>query len=685
MSKLVVVESPGKVKTIQKYLGDEYVVKASVGHCFQINPVNNAIDIDNGYEPTYIVIPKKKSVVSEIKDLAKKSELCYIASDPDREGEAIGWHIAKRVIKGICPVKRISFREITKSAVLTAIKNPRQLDESLFNAQQARSVLDFLVGFKVSPVLWRKVCSGTSAGRVQSIGLKLIAERQAEIDVFKPEEYWDITGKFSTQSKKEITATYKSDTKLTTEGQVNSILDSINKSKKWIVKSVAKAKKKRAPTPLFNTASLQQFGSSTFGWDGNKTMSLAQHLYEGASIAGHEQTGLITYHRTDSLNISSEAMTDVRTFIKDQIGTKYLSDSPRVFKSKNVSAQEAHEGIRPSHLEFSLEDVRRSLDDDEYKLYEAIYYKFISCQMSDAEFDATKIEIISENNHLFIANGQILSFDGFLKFWPYGTTKEELLPLVNENDELTLNNVKGEQHFTKPPAAFNTASLVKTLEEQGVGRPSTYATIVSTLLKRTYVEKDGKAFVPTELGKRVAKYLSEAFPELMNINFTARIEEQLDEIATNGQSWVETVHSFFIELKKRLKAAGEDNKAKGETTDIICPQCKTNKLVKRFSRFGSFYGCEGYKLKGDEQCKATFKIDNDGQPLKVEKKEVRYLEGVTCDKCGSKIVIRTGNKSGKEFGGCAGFPKCRRMFSMDGEPIEFKKKSFKKKKKKNDE
>jgi len=680
MSKLFIVESPNKIKTIQKFVGSDFILKATVGHCFQIDPSDEAIDLEDNYKPTYIAIPKKKKVISDIKDAAEDADICYIATDPDREGEAIGWHVAKNVIKNSCPIKRISFQEITKTAVQHALKNPRDLDTNLFNAQQARAVLDRLVGYKVSPVLWRKVCKGTSAGRVQSIGLRLIVERQEEIDKFVPEEYWDITGTFITKKSEEFQGTYKPSEKLTNEDQVKPILASIGKVKGWILEDATKARKKRSPQPVFNTSSLQQFCSSTFGWDGKKTMRVAQSLYEGASIGGNERTGLITYHRTDSLNISQEALDNVREFIDNKIGSKYLSPSPRKFKSKQ-SAQEAHEGIRPSHLEFSLQEIRRAVEDDEYKLYEAIYYRFVSCQMADAEFDVTKLTICSnDNKHTFVSNGQVMVFDGFLKYWPYGSAKDEALPNLKISDQLTLKDPKANQHFTKPPAAYNTASLVKTMEENGIGRPSTYATIVSTLLDRGYVEKNGKAFVPTDLGKKVSQYLIANFPEIMNMNYTARIEDELDKIASHGKVWHKVVDSFFKELRKRLEASRDSASMKEKTeSEFTCPVCNKNKLIKLFGKFGPFYGCSGYLLKGKEKCKAIFKIGPNDEPVEKPQKEVKYIENVKCDKCGSPIVIRKGHKSGKEFGGCSKWPKCRGIFSLDGTPIiinsKFKKRS----------
>ncbi|MCK9597313.1 DNA topoisomerase, partial [Candidatus Pacearchaeota archaeon] len=416
--------------------------------------------------------------------------------------------------------------------------------------------------------------------------------------------------------------------------------------------------------PVFNTSSLQQFCSSTFNWDGKHTMSLAQKLYEG----GH-----ITYHRTDSLNISDEAIVNVRKLIIADFGKNYCPTKPRTFKTKNKVAQEAHEGIRPTHLEKTLDEVKASVSDAEFKLYEAIYARFLACQMSDAELNSSKVIIKSKlSKHVFTANGQIIKFDGYLKIWGrFSNTKDEELPQVSEKDKLSLKEVKAEQHFTKPPAAYNTASLVKVLEEEGIGRPSTYAGIIDTLIKRTYVEKDGKSFKPTELGCSVCDFLVANFPELMDTKYTARIEEQLDDIANGNRVWHEAVDSFFKEIRKRIIAAqGSESLKRSETTDITCPTCKKHKLVKRSGKYGDFYGCAGFVVKGKNHCRAMFKIGSNGEPIANEKKEVRYLEGVVCDKCGSKIAIRTSTKTGKEFGGCASWPKCKNLYSLDGTKIE---------------
>lgn len=662
--KLFIVESPGKIKTIQAFLPRDFLVKASVGHCYQIERSNYSIDIAHNYKPKYVPIQGKQKVINEIKTLSQQAEEIYIATDADREGESIGAHLAKRAIKNPKKIRRIIFHEITRTAILQALNNPTVLNEDLFNAQQARSVLDMLVGFRISPVLWNKVKSGTSAGRVQSIGLKLIVERQREIDKFIPKEYWTIPGIFETIKKETLKALYHNEEDIPNETIATQISDALRTLSDWYVASVVKTKKHKAPYPIFNTSSLQQFCSSVFGWDGKYTMSLAQKLYEG---------GYITYHRTDSLNVSDEAISNVRRLLARRFGRQYCPQNPRTFKTKNKVAQEAHEGIRPTHLEIILSEIAARVSDKEFKLYEAIYSRFLACQMSDAQLDSSKIIIKSKSTtHEFIANGQIISFDGFLKVWgKYSNTKDEELPVVQENDKLILKEIKTEQHFTKPPAAYNTASLVKVLEEEGIGRPSTYAGIIDTLIKRTYVEKEGKSFKPTELGYSVCDFLIANFPELMDTKYTARIEDQLDDIANGDRIWHEAVDVFFKEIHKRIVAAqGAESLKTSEITDITCPACKKHKLVKRSGRYGDFYGCAGFTVKGKNHCEAMFKIGTNGEPVAKEKKEVRYLEGVVCDKCGSKIAIRTSTKTGKEFGGCSAFPKCKRLFSMDGQPIE---------------
>ena len=673
MSKLVIVESPGKIKTLQSFLGSQYRVMASIGHCYRIVKKDSAIDIDNNYEPTYELIPEKSKVVSELKTTAKKADIIYIASDPDREGEAIGYHIWHRALAGIkCPIKRITFNSITKSAVLAALQNPRDLDLDLYHAQQARSVLDFLTGFKISPILWAKLSGGRglSAGRVQSIGLKLIVERQKEIDAFIKEEYWDISGKFQTDKHKSFSANYNSKEKLTNEEQTKKIASDIEKESKWLIESITKDNKSRSPAPLFHTASLQQFAAG-WGWEGKKTMGVAQKLYENS---------LISYHRTDSFNIDPESLKNVRDLIQSKYGSTYLSNTPRTFKSKNKAEQAGHSGILPPHLDKTPAMVRSSIDLDEAKLYEAIYNRFVACQMSDATFDTSKVTIKSgSNKHIFTANGQTMTFDGYLKVWTYSSAKEEVLPVLKEKEVVFLESIDPQQHFTKPESKYNVSSLIKILESEGIGRPSTYSSIIEVLKARGYIDVVDKAFVPTEIGKKVCAFLMSSFPELMNIEYTAKIEDKLDDCAEGKAVWYEVVDGFYKELHKRLiEAKSAPSMRTNEATDILCPTCGKYNLVKKSGKFGEFYGCAGYADK--KKCKATFKIGPDQKPLVLPKVEKVYLEGVKCDKCGSKMVVRTSKKTGKQFGGCSSFPRCKGMCDMDGKPFEFKKRNFKKKK-----
>jgi DNA topoisomerase-1 len=672
MPDLVIVESPAKIKKIQKFLGPGYIVKASMGHCFEIDPKDkNAIDTANNFEPKYIVSAKKKKTVTEIKDAAKKCSTCYIASDPDREGEAIGWHLAEFVIKQNCVIKRATFHEITKSAVLAAFSNTTNLNEDMYHAQQARAVLDRLVGYGVSPVLWRKVCKGTSAGRVQSIGLKFISDRQAEIDKFVPEEYWEIEGLFYTKSKEELKCAYIHKGKISNEKDAKDTVASINKVSSWGVDSIEQSEKKRSPAPPFSTSTMQQFAASYLGWPGKKTMSVAQKLYENGSL---------TYHRTDSLNISKEAMELVRDHVKNNIGQTYLPSSPNYYKTKNKSAQEAHECIRPTDLGCTS----TNLGPDEDKLYDVIYKRFVSSQMTAAVFDTTKITVMGDK-HEFSVSGQTLKFDGYLKVWTYGSSKEETLPSVKKSEAVSLNKVIPTQHFTKPPAAFNDASIVKTMEEHGVGRPSTYASIIDTLLFREYVTRENKAFKPTELGVMVCNYLTANFPELMDTGYTSRVESKLDEIAEGKEVWYNTVGSFYNELTKRITAAQAGKSFKeSEETEIVCPECGKHKLVIRRGKYGKFYGCAGYLEKGKNKCKGMFKISDDGTPLIKEKPKALVTpsgETVMCDKCGSVVVVRKSTKTGKDFGGCSKYPACKRLYDLEGKPIEYKKRTYPKKSK----
>jgi len=655
--KLLIVESPGKIKTIQSFLEKDYIVRASVGHCYEISGKNNAIDIENGFKVNYSVIRGKGKVVDELKALSKKAEIVYIATDADREGEAIGWHIATKALDKKANIKRITFQEITKSAITNAIANPGEMNEDLFNAQQTRSIIDRLVGFKVSPLLWRYVASKTSAGRVQSVGLRLLVDRQAEIDVFVPEEYWTIDGLF--KNEEEFNAGYVLKDKIPNEESANEELKKIKAAKKWTIISIDKNRKSRNPYPVFQTSTMQQFCSSQFGWPAKKTMRIAQKVYE---------KGMITYHRTDSLNISKEAITAARKLIEKDFGKKYLPVKARRFKSKNKNAQEAHEGIRPTHLEDTIDKADAMLEFEEAKLYEAIYRRFIACQMEQAQFDHTKIIIESEKELQFATKGQILAFDGFLKMYTYSNQNDTILPDLKKGEEVKLLNTEAKQHFTKPPVQFNEATLVKSLEEKGIGRPSTYASIIETLRKRKYVEDKNKVMTPTVLGKEVCNYLVKAFPELMNYNYTARIEDELDEIANAKKEYIKVLEHFWGELAKYLEASKNiAQKIKDDNvTEHKCPVCKKNFLVKRRGKYGPFYGCEGYR---EDNCKATFKIGDDGEPIAIEKKERRYLEGHNCE-CGGRLVIRKNSRTGDEFCGCEKYPKCKKVYTVKGKKIK---------------
>jgi DNA topoisomerase-1 len=678
--KLIIVESPAKIRTIQGFLGGEYKLAASMGHIYRIIPKDSSIDIKNNYEPTYEVIPEKTKVVSELKLTAKKAEIIYIASDPDREGEAIGYDILHRVLKDVkCPIKRITFNSITKSAVLAALKNPRDIDLNLYHAQQARSVLDMLVGFRVSRVLFSKIMRGLSAGRVQSIGLELIVNRQKEIDAFIKEEYWDIVGKFQTKDHKSFTAMYNSKEKLTNGEQTKKIAADIEKEPKWEIESINKDTKSRSPTPLFHTSSLQQFCYSAWGWDNKKTMSVAQKLYEGFPVGNNPSTGLISYMRTDSFNIDPESLKNVRDMIQNKYGSTYISSTPRYYKSKNKAEQSGHTGILCPHLDYTPSIVKTSIPVDEAKLYEAIYNRFVACQMSDATFDTSKVTIKSGSaKHIFTANGQTMKFDGYLKVWIYSTAKEEVLPVLKEKEEVFLESLDPQQHWTQGPPRMNPASLTKEMEASGVGRPSTYVSVIETIKKRQYAEIVDKAFVPTDLGKKVCAFLIPNFPELMDVEYTARIEDQLDDCAEGKIVWYKVVDEFYKELKKRLVASKDAPSMRtNEATTILCPTCGKYNLVKKNGRYGNFYGCAGYADK--KKCKATFKIGPDGQPIIAPVVEKVYLEGVKCDKCGKKIVARKSKRTGKEFYACSGFPKCKRLFDAGGNHLEFKKKFYNKK------
>ncbi|WP_291560241.1 type I DNA topoisomerase [Clostridium sp. UBA2485] len=643
--KLVIVESPAKAKTIRKYLGKNYIVEASMGHVRDLPKSQLGVDIDNNYEPKYITIRGKGELLEKLKKEAKKSEKVYLATDPDREGEAISWHLAKALKISEDEKCRIEFNEVTKTAVKAAIKNPRQINENVFDAQQARRVLDRLVGYEISPILWRKIKWGLSAGRVQSVALKIICDREKEISEFIPKEYWTVECDVFKDSQKEsfVIKLHSKDgekIEISSKEESDKIISDLQNGT-FIVKSIKNSEKNKNPLPPFTTSTLQQDAYRKLNFPTKKTMSIAQQLYEGIEIKGHGSIGLITYMRTDSVRISDEAQENTKNFITGNFGEKYLPQSKRVYKGKK-NTQDAHEAIRPTNIDITPEIAKENLKEPQYKLYTLIWNRFMASQMASCILDSTSIEI-NNRDYSLKATGSTVKFDGFTKIYSNENEEEEKaikMPKLNEGDEITPKNIEGKQHFTQPHAKFSEASLVKTLEENGIGRPSTYAPTISTLLERKYVERNKKVLEPTELGYIVNNLICEYFKEIVDVEFTAAMENKLDSIEEGKESWKKIVDEFFIPVKKSIDIA-EKEIAKitieDEVTDIECDKCG-RKMVIKHGRFGDFLACPGYP-----ECKNT-------KPLAAE------LD-VPCPKCGSKILEKRSRK-GNKFYGCSSYPEC---------------------------
>ena len=653
---LVIVESPAKAKTISKFLGTKYKVKASVGHVRDLPKSSLGIDIDNNFEPKYITIRGKGPVIQELKKEAKKSDKVFLATDPDREGEAISWHLAHLLDLDENEPIRIEFHEITKEAIQKAIKNPRAIDKNLVNAQQARRVLDRLVGYKISPLLWRKIKKGLSAGRVQSVAVKLICDREKEIENFVPEEYWTIKALME-KDKISFEALFygiykdgkEQKIELPNKERVDEIINSLDKNN-FIVKEVKRGSKNKNPNPPFITSTLQQEASRKLGFSSKKTMSIAQQLYEGIDIKDEGTVGLITYIRTDSTRISKEAIDMSRSFIVENFGKEY-SNGGKNYGSKSKAAQDAHECIRPTSILRKPSDIKDSLTKDQYLLYDLIWKRFISSQMSPAIYDTVSVKLVS-NDNIFKASGSKLRFDGFTKV--YETSKEDKekesdIPILVEGECIKAKEVQSEQHFTQPPSRYTEASLIKTLEELGIGRPSTYAPIITTILNRRYVVLKNKSFQPTELGILVNDLLEQYFNDIVDVKFTADLEEKLDKIAEGDYSWQSVVNNFYTHFDEILKKA-EDEIAKikieDEVTDVVCEKCGRNMVVK-YGRYGKFLACPGYP-----ECKNT--------------KPIQDQIGVKCPNCGGDI-IRLKSGKGKVFYGCSNYPECN--FMTWDEPI----------------
>jgi DNA topoisomerase-1 len=650
---LVIVESPAKVKTINKILGSTYKVTSSMGHLIDLPKSKLGVDIEHDFVPTMIVMREKQKVLTKLKKESKDMENIYIATDPDREGEAIGWNLANHIGKGK-NVYRVEFQEITKEAVKKAFTKPRKFDEKLINAQVARRVLDRIVGYQISPILWKKIGSRLSAGRVQSVALRLIVDRERAIKSFIPQEYWQIAVDLQKQGAPDLLIAQlekinneKFD--LTTQKETQAIVDGIQKEK-FSVTNITKREVKRNAVAPFITSTLQQDAFSKLGYNTSKTMMIAQQLYEGIELGDGEGVGLITYMRTDSVNIASEAIEKVRGFIADQYGKKYLPDEPNRFKSKK-SAQEAHEAIRPSDILRKPQDIKQYLNDDQLKLYELIWKRFVSCQMLPAIYQNTKIEVTAGINK-FGASGSVLSFDGYLSL--YKDAEEENQGKLDPSfykvgDVLKLVEVKPTQHFTKPPARFSEASLVKTLEEEGIGRPSTYASIIMTVVARNYVQRDRGYFKATDLGMLVCDLLVEYFAKIMDVGFTAKMEASLDLIEDGELEYVALLKEFYKPFKEELDYAMQNIERTQLMTEKKCPLCQKFLAVK-WGRKGRFLSCSTFP-----ECRHA----------------EAYGIGVKCPEmdCGGELVERRSAR-GATFYGCSHFPKCRYITNKLPEPTK---------------
>ena len=665
---LVIVESPAKARTLTKYLGRDYQVKASVGHVVDLPKSKLGVDIEKDFAPDYQIIHGKSKIITELRQAAKGKETIYLAPDPDREGEAIAWHIAHRLDGKRANVRRVLFNEITKRAVQEALKHPKDLDQNLFEAQQTRRILDRLVGYQISPLLWQKVRRGLSAGRVQSVAVRIVCEREREIQAFQKVEYWSITAQLDGREPPTFAARLFriGEQKLDPEkfrvenaDAAQTLVERL-RGAAWRVEKVERKERRRFPTPPFITSRLQQEASRKLGFVPSRTMRIAQRLYEGAELGSEGPVGLITYMRTDSVRIAPDALQEVRQFITDRFGKPYLPEEPVAYRSKK-SAQDAHEAIRPTSLERPPETVAPYLSKEELALYTLIWTRFVASQMMPAVFDQTTVDIRAADT-TFRASGQIMKFDGFIRVYTEGRDEEpadddddseRTLPPLAEGDALTLRDLVPEQHFTQPPPRFSQATLIKELEEKGIGRPSTYASIMSTILNKEYVVEDKQRRLrPTELGFLVTEMLVRAFPDILNVEFTAGMETVLDDIEDGKQNWVEAMRRFYAPFARDLEQASAqmpDVKRAGQPTDIVCPKCGAQMVVK-WGRGGEFLACSRYP-----ECKSTANFTRDGDGAIAIAKEETTTE--ICDLCGRPMQLRFG-RFGK-FLGCSGYPECK--------------------------
>ncbi|MBO5007929.1 MAG: type I DNA topoisomerase [Clostridia bacterium] len=642
--KLVIVESPSKATTIKKYLGSGYSVIASMGHIIDLPKSQLGIDVENNFEPKYITIRGKGDLVKSLKREAKNASKIYLATDPDREGEAISWHLANLLNIDKNDKCRVTFNEITKKAVSAGIKEPREIDESLVDAQQARRILDRIVGYKISPLLWKKVRKGLSAGRVQSVATKLICDREKEINEFDSKEYWTIDASLIAGKKKFTASFYGKNGKKTDipDGdKAGQILAEIEGSE-FKVTNIKKAQKKKTSAPPFITSTLQQEAGRKLSFTSQRTMQAAQQHYEGINIKGKGQIGLITYMRTDSLRVSEDAVAEARAYIEATYGSEYIPAKPKVYKTKK-NAQDAHEAIRPTYPDLTPESIKASLTADQYKIYKIIWDRFTASQMTDAIFDTVSAEL-EANGYTFRASGSTVKFAGFSLLYTEskdeGEKKEGKLPELNIGDTPKCDKIEKEQHFTQPPARYTEASLIKTLEEKGIGRPSTYAPIITTIIARGYVVRSKKTLSPTELGMIVNELMCENFEKIVDVGFTASMEEDLDKVEEGSVDWHELIGSFYTPFEATLKEAEEkigNIEIKDEVSDVQCEKCGRMMVYKQ-GKFGRFLACPGFP-----ECRNT--------------KAIVKGTGVPCPKCGKEIIEKK-SKRGKLFYGCTSYPDC---------------------------
>ena len=655
MANLVIVESPSKAKTLKNYLGSSYVIMASKGHVRDLPAARLSVDVKKDFEPKYSIVKGKESLVKELKEAVKDSDKVYLATDPDREGEAISWHLAEILGLDLNAANRVTFNEITKTGVKNGMANPRKVDLDLVNAQQARRILDRLVGYKLSPFVSQKIRRGLSAGRVQSVAVRMIVDRENEIRAFNPEEYWSLEGKFVLPGRKVLTANFYGDEtgklELKNEAETDAIIKRLEGAE-YYISSLKNGTRKKNPAPPFITSTLQQEASRKLGIRPERAMKIAQELYEGINIPGLGSTGLITYMRTDSLRISEEARQATDAFIRANYGDKYIPEKPRYYKSRS-NAQDGHEAIRPSDVAITPESIKASLTAEQYKLYSLIWKRFVASLMASCVQNTTKIEVQSKNVGesedrycLFTASGYTVKFDGFTVLYNIDEDENSKLPDgISKDSALKFKDLIKQQHFTQPPARYTEESLIKTLEENGVGRPSTYATIISTIVKREYVERKSKQLIPTELGEAIVNLLKEKFKNIVNVKFTAQMESNLDAVGEGEEDYIKMLHAFYDDFEANLQRVKDDMQGvkiqlKEDITDIPCEKCGKMMVVK-VGRFGKFLACPAYP-----ECKTT-------KPFVVE-------TDASCPVCGGKVISKK-SKRGYTFFGCDKWPECNFM------------------------